>query len=362
MMEFNLKEVLKQFNIDTDVDAFGDGHINETYRVKGQPYILQKVNTGIFENPREVMENIKNVTAHLRKKIIEAGGNPDRETLTLVKTVDGKSFFEADEKNVFRVYKFIEGAESFNKAQSPQQFYNVARAFGKFQTMLSDFPAEKLYETIPEFHNTPNRVDQLREAIKNDVAGRSESVREEIEFSLKMAEEADIILKAMEDGSVPLRVTHNDTKLNNVMLDIKTGEPICVVDLDTVMPGSMLFDFGDALRFGASTADEDEKDLSKVWFDLELFKYFSMGYIEEMRDVITEKELELMPFSAKLLTYECGIRFLADYINGDVYFKIHYPEHNLDRARTQLKLVADMENKMEEMKQIIKEIKEIKEG
>jgi len=357
MMEFNIKDVLKQFNIDTDVDAYGDGHINETYRVKGQPFILQRVNTDIFKNPREVMENIHNVTEHLREKIIAKGGNPDRETLTLVKTVDGKSYFQADEKNVFRVYKFIEGAVSYNTPESPKQFYNVAKAFGKFQTMLSDFPADKLYETIPRFHDTPNRVQQLRDAIENDAAGRVKSVEKEISFALDRAQEADTILKAMAEGSVPLRVTHNDTKLNNVMLDIKTGEPTCVVDLDTVMPGSMLYDFGDALRFGASSADEDEKDLSKVWFDLELFKYFAMGYIEEMRDVITEKELELMPFSAKLLTYECGIRFLADYLNGDVYFKIHYPEQNLDRARTQLKLVADMEDKMEEMKLIIKEIK-----
>ncbi len=356
MMEINIKEILKQFNIDASADTYGDGHINETYRLKDLPYLLQKINVDVFKKPEEVMENIENVTEHLRKKIVAAGGDPERETLTVIKTADGKNCYKVDEKHVYRVYKFIAGAMSYNKVTEPKQFYDAARAFGKFQNMLADFPAEKLHETIVNFHNTPQRVNQLLDAIKNDAAGRAESVKAEIDFALQRAGEMDAVLKAMDEGLVPLRVTHNDTKLNNVMFDTKTGEPICVVDLDTVMPGSMLFDYGDALRFGASTADEDEKDLSKVWFDLELFKQFSMGYIEEMKEVITPTELELMPFSAKLITYEQGIRFLTDYLNGDVYYKLHYPEQNLDRARTQLKLVADMESKMDEMKQIIKDL------
>ncbi|MBR5237071.1 MAG: aminoglycoside phosphotransferase family protein [Clostridia bacterium] len=355
-MEINMKEILKQFNIDANANSYGDGHINETYRLESSPYLLQRINVDVFKNPHEVMENIENVTEHLRKKIVAAGGDPDRETLTVIKTADGANYYKVDDERVYRMYKFIEDAVSYNKVTSTKQFYDAARAFGKFQNMLADFPAEKLHETIVNFHNTPERVNQLLDAIKKDAVGRAKSVKAEIDFALERAGEMDAVLKAMDEGTVPLRVTHNDTKLNNVMFDTNTGEPICVVDLDTVMPGSMLFDYGDALRFGASTADEDEKDLSKVWFDLELFKSFSMGYIEEMKDVITPKELELMPFSAKLLTYECGIRFLADYINGDVYYKIHYPEQNLDRARTQLKLVADMESKMDEMKQIIKEL------
>ncbi len=355
-MAVNMRDILKQFNIEASVDAYGDGHINETYRIEGTPFLMQKVNADVFKNPCDVMENIENVTEHLRKKIIAAGGDPDRETLTLHKTIDGKSYFVVDGNQVFRVYLFIEGAISYNKSESPKQFYDAARAFGRFQNMLSDFPAEKLHVTIPDFHNTPVRVNQLQEAIQNNRAGRVESVQQEIDFALERAGEMDAVLKAMDEGTVPLRVTHNDTKLNNVMFDVKTGDPICVVDLDTVMPGSMLYDYGDALRFGASTADEDEKDLSKVLFDLELFKAFSKGYIEEMKDVITEKELELMPFSAKLMTYECGIRFLADHLNGDVYFRIHYPGQNLDRARTQFKLVADMENKMDDMNRIIKEL------
>lgn len=356
MMECNLKDVLAQFDVYSDVAPYGDGHINDTYRVKGQPYILQRINTNVLKNPYEVMENIDLVTQYLREKIIAAGGDPDRETITIIKTKDGKNFYEADKDHVYRMFKFIEGAKTYSKVESPQQLYNAAKAFGRFQTMLSDFPAEKLHETIPQFHYTPNRVQQLRDAIENDAAGRAASVQKEIEFALFRAAEADTIVKAMEDGSVPLRVTHNDTKLNNVMLDEKTGEGVCVIDLDTVMPGSMLYDYGDALRFGASTADEDETDLSKVWFDVNMFKYFSMGYLEEMKDVITEKEIELMPFSAKLLTYECGIRFLADYLNGDTYFKIHREHHNLDRARTQFKLVEDIENKTEELKSIITEM------
>ncbi len=355
-MEYNLKEILSKFNIKSEIDPYGDGHINDTYRVKGQNYILQRINSNVFKKPYEVMENIEAVTEYLREKIAAAGGDPDRETLTLVKTNDGENLYKADEENYFRVYKFIEGAKTYNRVESPEQFYNAAKAFGRFQTMLSDFPADKLHETIPQFHYTPNRVQQLRDAIKNDVAGRAASVQKEIEFALARADEADTVIKAMEDGSVPLRVTHNDTKLNNVMLDEKTGEGVCVIDLDTVMPGSMLYDYGDALRFGASTAAEDETNLSKVWFDVNLFKQFSLGYLEEMKDVITEKEIELMPFAAKLLTYECGIRFLADYLNGDTYFKIHREHHNLDRARTQLKLVADIENKTEEMKSIIEDL------
>ena len=355
-MEYNLSEILEKFDIKRETAPYGDGHINDTYRVKGQYYILQRINSNVFKKPYEVMENIEAVTEYLRKKIIEAGGDPDRETLTLVKTVDGQNLYKADEENYFRVYKFIEGAKTYSRVESPEQFYNAAKTFGKFQTMLAGFPADKLHETIPQFHYTPNRVQQLRDAIANDAAGRAASVQKEIEFALARADEADTIIKAMEEGSVPLRVTHNDTKLNNVMLDEKTGEGVCVIDLDTVMPGSMLYDYGDALRFGASTAAEDETNLSKVWFDVNLFKQFSLGYIEEMKDVITEKEIELMPFAAKLLTYECGIRFLADYLNGDTYFKIHHEHHNLDRARTQLKLVADIENKTEEMKSIIEDL------
>lgn len=355
-MEYNLREILSKFNIKSEIDPYGDGHINDTYRVKGQNYILQRINSNVFKKPYEVMENIDAVTEFLREKIAAAGGDPDRETLTLIKTVDGENLYKADEENYFRVYKFIEGAKTYNRVESPEQFYNAAKAFGKFQTMLADFPADKLHETIPQFHYTPNRVQQLRDAIANDAAGRAASVQKEIEFALARADEADTVIKAMEDGSVPLRVTHNDTKLNNVMLDEKTGEGVCVIDLDTVMPGSMLYDYGDALRFGASTAAEDETNLSKVWFDVNLFKQFSLGYLEEMKDVITEKEIELMPFAAKLLTYECGIRFLADYLNGDTYFKIHHEHHNLDRARTQLKLVADIENKTEEMKSIIEDL------
>ena len=225
--------------------------------------------------------------------------------------------------------------------------------FGKFQKILSDFSAEKLHETIADFHNTPVRVEQLETAIANNNAGRLDSVMEEVEFAKRYSKYASAIMDAMSEGTVPTRVTHNDTKLNNILFDKETDKGLCVIDLDTVMPGSMLWDFGDALRFGASSGAEDEKDLDKIWFDLEKFEQFAKGFLEETADCLTPKEIELLPLSALIMTYECGTRFLADYINGDVYFKVHRDGHNLDRARTQFKLVADIESKLDEMKNIV---------
>jgi len=226
--------------------------------------------------------------------------------------------------------------------------------FGKFQKNLTDFPADKLHETIPDFHNTPVRVKQLEEAIKNNTAGRFDNVREEIAFAKEYSKYASVIMDAMAQGVVPTRVTHNDTKLNNILFDKDTDKGVCVIDLDTVMPGTMLWDFGDALRFGASSGAEDEKDLDKIWFDMEKFEEFTKGFLEETADCITQKEAELLPLSALIMTYECGIRFLADYLNGDTYFKIHKIGHNLDRAHTQFKLVADIEDKLNKMETIVK--------
>jgi len=242
------------------------------------------------------------------------------------------------------------------EAENLEQLYSAAKGFAKFQKRLADFPAEKLSETIKDFHNTPKRFENLEKAIKEDKMGRAESVKEEIKFALAQKEWISAVVDGIADGSIPLRVTHNDTKINNILFDAATMDAICVIDLDTVMSGSMLYDFGDALRIGASTAAEDEVDLSKVSFDLEAFEAFSKGYMKEMKDTLTEREIELLPLSAKLLTYECGIRFLTDYLEGDTYFKIHRPEHNIDRARTQLKLVADMTEKFEKMQNIIKSL------
>lgn len=353
-MSFDLKEICSQFDVYTDINNYGNGHINDTYLCKTDPgFILQRINTDIFKNPAELMENIANVTEHIKKKVSEAGGNPDRETLILIKTRDGENLYKADDKNYFRMYKYVPDTETVEIPEHPEQMYKTGKAFGKFQRMLDDFEASKLYETIVDFHNTPVRVEQLTTAVSKNASGRLSSVRAEVNFAMEYAKYADCVVKEIAKGTVPLRVTHNDTKLNNVLFDKNTGEGICVIDLDTVMPGSALYDFGDALRFGASTGAEDETNLSKIEFDLDMFEAFAKGFLEETASCLTEKEIELLPLSALLLTYECGTRFLADHINGDTYFKIHRENHNLDRARTQFKLVADIESKLDRMAEII---------
>ena len=354
MSKVNLHEVLGAFNIENDIEAYGNGHINDTYCSDPTKYIIQRINTSIFTNPDELMENIENVTSFLSDKIRAAGGDPKRETLTVIKTIDGKNCYKCDDGNVFRVYRFITDTKSIENDKTLEDLRNAGKGFGRFQQMLDDFPVEKLYETIKDFHNTPKRVEALKTAIAENKAGRADSVKAEIEFALKNSDFADTVIKGMESGEIPVRVTHNDTKINNILFDAKTGEAVAVIDLDTVMPGRMLYDFGDALRMGGSTGAEDEVDLSKVNFDKECFKYFAEGYLSEVKDVLTPKEIELLPFSVKLLTYECGIRFLTDYLNGDTYFKIPREHHNLDRARNQLKLVADIEAMEDELKEIIK--------
>lgn len=353
-MEFSLKDVCAQFNVETTIEGYGNGHINDTYLCEAAPrVILQRINIKVFKNPDEVMENIYNVTEHLKKKIEKAGGNPDRETLNVIRTKYGKNYYKLDDENYFRMYKFVEDSVSFDVVENPVQLYHAGTAFGKFQNMLDDYPADKLYETIVDFHNTPERVKQLEAAISKNAAGRLVAVKDEVNFAIEYAKYASKITDEMAKGTVPLRVTHNDTKLNNVLFDKHTLEGVCVIDLDTVMPGSVLYDFGDALRFGAASGAEDETDLSKIRFDLEKFEEFSKGFLGETAKCLTEKEIELLPMSALLMTYECGIRFLADYLNGDTYFKVHREHHNLDRARTQFKLVKDIESKFDDMKKIV---------
>lgn len=355
-MNINFNEVLEHFDLKIVPSAYGNGHINDTYIVHSNPdYILQRVNKNVFNNPPAVMENIMGVTEFLRKKIIADGGDPDRETLTLIYTTDGKPYYHHTDDEYYRVYKFIDKARSYDIVEDPIQLYNAARAFGKFQRMLADYPAEKLNETIVDFHNTVVRYEQFKEALKNDKAGRAADVQKEIEFVLEREKDASVVVDALKEGRIPLRVTHNDTKLNNVLLDDKTGEGVCVIDLDTVMPGSLLYDYGDALRFGGSSGAEDEKDLDKIYFKVENFTAFTKGFLEELTS-ITDEELALLPFSIKLMTLECGSRFLADYLNGDTYFKTAYPEHNLDRARTQFKLVKDIEDKFDELNKIVREL------
>ncbi len=353
MSNIDFAEILKKFDTKSAISRYGNGHINDTYCTTNSEYILQRINTNVFKEPDKLMENIVRVTEFLRKKIVDNYGDPERETLTVINTYDGKPYYEYDKDNVFRMYKFIEDTKTIEDDKTVPDLYNAGQGFGNFQKMLDDFPAETLHETIKDFHNTPKRVQALKTAIEENIAGRADSVREEIDFALKMSVMADRVVKGIEEKKIPLRVTHNDTKINNILFDRISGDAVCVIDLDTVMPGSMLYDFGDALRMGGSTAAEDETDLSKVHFDKECFRAFAKGFIGEVREIMTEEEAALFPFSVKLMTYECGIRFLTDYLNGDTYFKIHREHHNLDRARNQFKLVKELDEMENELNEII---------
>lgn len=355
MQNCNLSEIAAHFNIYSSIEPYGDGHINDTYLTQ-QPtrFILQKINSSVFHSPQQVMHNIVLVTRHISKKLSHKNPSDKTLCLELIDTFEGKPYYKTDDGQYFRMYKFIENAISYSKATDTKTFYNAAKGFGRFFNLLSDFDSSLLYETIKNFHHTPSRFAAFKDAVSRDVCGRAQNVRDEIYAYLSREKMAYVVTDKIADGSVLVRVTHNDTKLNNIMLDSKTGEPICVIDLDTVMPGSILYDFGDSIRFGASSAAEDEKNLDKVYCDLELFDAFCKGFLEETASILTETEKELLSFSARLLTYECGMRFLTDYLNGDTYFKIHFEDQNLCRARTQLKLVCDMEKKETEMKSIVK--------
>lgn len=364
--KFNINEIVNNFQFTgkfVKAEAYGFGHINSTYAVYFEKedgtvhrYILQKINTNIFKSPEKLMENIENVTSHIKNKLIAAGRNPERETLVIIKAKDGKSFYKSECGEYFRSYVFIEDAQTYMLVENPKHFYNAGRALGKFQQYLSDFPAERLHETIPDFHNTEKRYETFLKAVKEDVKGRAKEVQDEIKFVTDRADDTKVLVNLLKENKLPLRVTHNDTKFNNVMIDDTTGEGICVIDLDTVMPGLSLYDFGDSIRSGAVTAEEDEIDLSKAWLSLELFENFTKGFMEAAGQSLTKVEIKYLPFSAKLLTFECGIRFLTDYLNGDVYFKIHREKHNLDRARNQFKIVADMEDKFEQMEAIVEKV------
>lgn len=358
-----MKEVLAHFQLEgTVVNAvnYGSGHINDTFLVtlkKGNEseghVILQRMNKNIFTKPVELMENIMSVTSFLRERIIENGGDPDRETLNVIPTKEGKPYFVDSDGEYWRCYRFIEDATSFDQVETPEDFYQSAVAFGNFQRLLADFPADTLHETIKGFHDTKARFEVFKQAVKDDICGRAATVKEEIDFFLAHEEIANVFGDMLERGELPLRVTHNDTKLNNVMIDNKTHKGICVLDLDTVMPGLAMNDFGDSIRFGASTAAEDEKDLDKVWCDMELYEIYTKGFIEGCGGRLTKKEMEMLPMGAKVMTFECGMRFLTDYLQGDTYFKVHREKHNLDRARTHIKLVQDMEKKWKQMNKIV---------
>ncbi len=344
-----------------DYIPYGSGHINDTFQVrfideKGSitRYILQRMNQDTFKNPEQLMENIFGVTKFLRDKIENNHGDINRETLNIIVTKSGHTLYKDSIGSYWRGYQFIEDAISYDMVENPNVFYQSAVAFGNFQYQLADYPAHTLHETIPDFHNTPIRLENLKKAIRKDPFGRVKEVSNEIRFVLEREEFTHILMDSFAQGRIPLRVTHNDTKLNNVMIDLKTKKGLCVIDLDTVMPGFSVNDFGDSIRFGASTGAEDEPDLSKVNFDLELYKLYTKGFLEGCKGSLTQTELEMLPVAAKMMTLECGIRFLTDYLEGDTYFKVHREKHNLDRCRTQFKLVADMEDNWDAMQQVVK--------
>ncbi len=352
----------------TLVDAITivQGHINDTYRLicktdSGElEYTLQAINQYVFKNPELVMENICAVTEFLRKKIGAAGGNTERETLTVIATKDGKSFYIDENGSYWRVYNYISGASSYDSVQNAQHLYNAGYAFGRFQNQLADFPIETLHDTIPNFHNTKKRLQDFFAAVERNESGRAADCAEEIAFFRARENEAAFLLDLQEAGELPTRVTHNDTKYNNILIDDATGEALCVIDLDTVMPGLSAYDYGDAIRFAASTAAEDETDLSKVTIDMELYELFTGGFVSAAKGLLSERELELLPWGARIITLELASRFLADHIDGDKYFKIHRENHNLERARCQMKLVEEMEKHFDEMMAICRKYMEKK--
>lgn len=363
MRKANLKQITDAImNFDIlgtvrSVTPYGNGHINDTFLVTSYgdngekyEYIFQAVNNDVFKYPAQVMENIVKVTDYLISQV-----ESPREVVKVVRTFSG-AFHHQDKDGFFwRMYEFVKDSICLDRPENTHDFYQCAVAFGKFQRYLSDFPAYTLHETIPNFHNTPKRYQDFLKAVEEDKLGRAKDVQPEIEFIKARADFYSVLIDSNKEGKLPLRVSHNDTKSNNVMLDYKTHNALCVIDLDTIMPGFSVTDFGDAIRFGASTAAEDEKDLSKVSMDIDMFEIYTKGFLEGTGGQLLDSEIMLLPEGAKMMTIECGMRFLADYLQGDTYFKIHYDGHNLDRCRTQLKLVADMESKWGKMKEIVKE-------
>ncbi len=342
------------------IRPYGSGHINDTYLLESESElagegkaILQRINTTIFRDPIVLMENIEGVTAWLREQIIKNGGHPFRETLTIIPARDGRSFYVDSCGDYWRSYVFIVDAACYDPPVLPDIFYQSAVGFGHFQSQMADYPVETLHETIPGFHDTKARYAAFLDAARADVMGRAARVKNEIRFVLKRKDLADDLGKLQEAGEIPLRVTHNDTKLNNVLIDRRTGKALCVIDLDTVMPGLAAHDFGDAIRFGACTSSEDERDLSRVSLSLALFESYAKGYAAGCDGRLTKTEVRFLAEGARVMTFECGMRFLTDYLQGDTYFKIHRKDHNLDRCRVQFALLRDMEEKRDEMDRIV---------
>ncbi len=354
-----MEDIVAQFNIEgryIDHQPIRSGLINQTFLVTIESpqghncrYIFQRINTNVFREPYHVMDNIIRVTEHIKQHMIETNGVYARRVLSFATSKDGAPYYESNEHGFWRAYEYVENSTAYNLAPSADHFFEAGRAFGEFQLYLTDYDATTLYETIPNFHNTVSRVADLKKAIAADTAGRLKDVQAEVDFLLAREREAGTLVEALENGKIPYRVTHNDTKINNVLFDNLTDKAICVIDLDTVMPGSSLYDFGDAVRSGACAAAEDEPDLNKVEIDLNKYRLFTKGFIKGTHSLLTREEIALMPISVKIMAYELATRFLTDYLNGDIYFHTDYNGQNLLRTRTQIKLVADVEKKLEEM-------------
>ena len=359
-MESNmlLEEIIENFKFEGKIHKHKQhhvGNINDTFILtfmdgdKKNKYIVQRINHHVFTEPEKLMDNMVRITKHIANKVVEAGGDVSRETLNLIMTKEGKCFYETESGDYYRAFPFISKAKTYMKVESDIHIYEAGKALGKFQKQLSDFEPSELFEVIKDFHNTPVRYLDFEKAIEEDKASRVKFAMNEIKFIMDRRKELSKLTELLEEGKLPLRVTHNDTKFNNIMIDDETGKAICVIDLDTVMPGLSLYDFGDAIRSGCSTATEDELNLDAITIDLNLYKRFIDGIMEECRDTLNKHEIENIPFSAKLITMELAMRFLTDYLNGDTYFKVNSDTHNLERTRNQLKLAYEMEKNMEYM-------------
>ncbi|MDH7512183.1 MAG: aminoglycoside phosphotransferase family protein [Clostridiales bacterium] len=360
-------KIFSQFEIDAEFishEHLKVGHINDTFLVEAQSYrgrdrfIFQRINRFVFRQPEKLMANFEKITRHIRSKLEKMPGrNPERETLNLVGTKSGRSFHLTDEGDYWRAYRFVGDCHIVNVAARPEQAFEAGRAFGCFQRLLADLPAISLHETIPFFHHTPRRLARLKEALAKDPCGRADEAKEAVSFALEREEIAPVVTGALDRGIIPLRIAHNDTKINNILFDNQTEKAVCIIDLDTTMPGSALYDFGDMVRTTTSLTAEDEEDVSKVELEMDMFRALAEGYLEETRDFLTDREADLLVFSGQLLTYTIGLRFLTDYLEGDVYFRTNRSGQNLDRARTQFALIKSMEKKEREMEACIRSLR-----
>lgn len=358
----DLRAIFGQFAINgalIEAQPYSGGHINDTYlgvfESSGsvRRYVLQRINRRVFRQPEQVMENIERVTRCAREQILAAGGDPLRETLTLIPTHAGGCFFRDEAGETWRSYHFIDGARTYAVAERLELVYEAAASFGRFQILLEHLPGPRLHETIPYFHDTRRRFQAFQAALEADRKNRAAAVQPEIDFILARGGQAGRVVDLLAQGALPERIAHNDTKLNNVLIDDRSGKGLCVIDLDTVMPGSVLFDFGDLIRMGAARADEDETDLERVGLDMQRFEALARGYLEAAGSRLTAAEWEHLVFGGRLITYEQAMRFLGDYLNGDTYYKIQRPDHNLERARTQIKMLADMERLQDDMEAVV---------